>query len=55
MVNIYPGWLGLRALDEFLSVSVVGHLAYGAVLGALCARAARPRTGTGTGTGTVAA
>lgn len=33
MVTLYPGWLGLKALDEFLQISVIGHLAYGAVLG----------------------
>ena len=33
MVSIYPGWLGLKALDEFLQVSVFGHLVYGSVLG----------------------
>lgn len=33
MVSIYPGWLGLEALNEFVQVSVVGHLVYGAVLG----------------------
>jgi len=35
MVSVYPGWLGLKALDEFLSVSVTGHVAYGLVLGVL--------------------
>jgi hypothetical protein len=35
MVSLYPGWLGLKALDEFISVSVAGHLAYGGVLGYL--------------------
>jgi hypothetical protein len=35
MVSLYPGWLGLKALDEFVTVSVAGHLAYGAVLGSL--------------------
>jgi Family of unknown function (DUF6789) len=35
MVSVYPGWLGLRALDEFLSVSATGHLVYGSVLGVL--------------------
>ena len=35
MVSVYPGWLGLKALDEFLSVSITGHLVYGAVLGGL--------------------
>ena len=33
MVTLYPGWLGLKALDEFLSASVLGHAAYGVVLG----------------------
>lgn len=33
MVSVYPGWLEMRALDEFLQVSVLGHLVYGAVLG----------------------
>jgi hypothetical protein len=33
MVSLYPGWLGLRALGEFLSVSIAGHAAYGVVLG----------------------
>lgn len=35
MVTFYPGWLGLKALDEFLQVSIVGHLAYGSALGSL--------------------
>jgi hypothetical protein len=38
MVSLYPGWLGLRVLDEFLGVSAVGHLAYGIVLGAVARR-----------------
>jgi hypothetical protein len=33
MVSLYPGWLGLRALGEFLGVSIAGHAAYGVVLG----------------------
>ncbi len=33
MVTIYPGWLGLKALDEFVQVSILGHFAYGSVLG----------------------
>ncbi|MEV4417449.1 DUF6789 family protein [Catellatospora sp. NPDC049609] len=33
MVSVYPGWLGLKALDEFLSVSITGHIVYGIVLG----------------------
>lgn len=35
MVTVYPGWLGMKALDEFLSVSVIGHLVYGSLLGGL--------------------
>jgi hypothetical protein len=42
MVSIYPGWLQLKALDEFLSVSISGHAAYGLVLGGL-ARWGLPR------------
>lgn len=38
MVTIYPGWLGMRALDEFLQVSIVGHLVYGSVLGVTAQR-----------------
>ena len=33
MVSIYPGWLGMQALNEFVQVSVLGHFVYGAVLG----------------------
>jgi hypothetical protein len=33
MLTVYPGWLDIRALREFFGVSVLGHLAYGAVLG----------------------
>lgn len=38
MVTFYPGWLGLRALEEFVSITVVGHVVYGAVLGGLALR-----------------
>ena len=38
MVSIYPGWLGLKALDEFLQISILGHLVYGSVLGFACRR-----------------
>jgi hypothetical protein len=37
-LTFYPGWLQLRALGEFVQVSVFGHLVYGAVLGALTRR-----------------
>ncbi|MGL4609046.1 MAG: hypothetical protein ACRCYY_05085 [Trueperaceae bacterium] len=35
MVSFYPGWLGLKALGEFLQISIFAHVIYGAVLG-LC-------------------
>jgi hypothetical protein len=35
MVSIYPGWLEMKALNDFLHVSIVGHLVYGTVLGYL--------------------
>lgn len=35
MVSVYPGWLGLKALNEFLQVSIFGHLVYGSVVGGL--------------------
>ncbi|GAA4409197.1 hypothetical protein GCM10023187_32130 [Nibrella viscosa] len=38
MVTVYPGWLGLKALDEFLQVSIVGHLVYGSLVGFLTKR-----------------
>lgn len=38
MVSFYPGWLGLKALDEFVSVTIFGHVVYGAVLGSLANR-----------------
>lgn len=33
MVSLYPSWLSIKALDEFAGVSVLGHFAYGFVLG----------------------
>lgn len=33
MVTVYPGWLDVKALDELISVSIVGHFVYGIVLG----------------------
>lgn len=41
MALLYPSWLRIVALREFLAVSGTGHLVYGAVLGATVARAAR--------------
>ena len=44
MVGLYPGWLPLEGvLGEFLSVSLLGHLTYGLLLGTLARRLlARP-------------
>jgi hypothetical protein len=33
MLTFYPGWLDIRAIQEFASVSALGHVAYGATLG----------------------
>ena len=33
MLSIYPGWLHPRAFGEFVSVSMLGHVVYGSVLG----------------------
>ncbi len=45
MVSLYPGWLGLKALDEFLSISIVGHLAYGSVLSLVSQRLLQSTSG----------
>lgn len=33
MLTFYPGWLDVRAIHEFVSVSALGHVAYGLCLG----------------------
>src|SRR5436190_14157313 len=33
MLTIYPGWLHPTPFQEFLSISILGHVAYGSVLG----------------------
>lgn len=38
MISLYPSWLGVKAYGEFLNISVVGHTAYGFVLGLLAKR-----------------
>ncbi len=38
MVYLYPGWLGVVISSEFLSVSIIGHICYGAVLGVMAER-----------------
>jgi hypothetical protein len=37
-ILLYPDWLGIRAVGEFFSMSMVGHIAYGLVLGAVATR-----------------
>jgi hypothetical protein len=49
MVSLYPSWLDLDAvLPEFLGLSLTGHLAYGAAVGAICG-AIEERVGQGCG------
>lgn len=36
MLLFYPGWLGVKFLEEFVTISVLGHLVYGFVLGMFC-------------------
>jgi hypothetical protein len=39
MLTVYPGWLDLEAvMEEFVTVSVFGHLAYGTALGIISQR-----------------
>ncbi len=39
MLTIYPGWLDLEAvMQEFIAVSVFGHIAYGIALGVISQR-----------------
>lgn len=38
-LTLYPGWLDIRLLREFVQVSGLSHVVYGAVLGSLCRRA----------------
>jgi hypothetical protein len=32
-LTLYPGWLDIRAYQEFAQISALSHLAYGATLG----------------------
>jgi hypothetical protein len=43
MLAIYPGWLHPRAFNEFVSVSMLGHVAYGSVLGSFSQQALKWR------------
>jgi hypothetical protein len=38
MLGLYPAWLRIPNLQEFTSMSVLGHIAYGAALGVLARR-----------------
>ena len=42
MLTIYPGWVHPTPFEEFVSVSILGHVAYGSVLGT-CSRRLLPR------------
>lgn len=35
MLGVYPWWLQIEQLGEFLQLSIIGHVCYGATLGAL--------------------
>jgi hypothetical protein len=54
MATLYPSWLRIQQLGEFLQVSATGHLVYGVVLG-LTARTLLSRHGDPVGPPTVAA
>lgn len=41
MALLYPGWLRLTQLQEFMTMSVLGHIVYGGTLGAVAAIALR--------------
>lgn len=48
MLGFYPAWLQIPNMREFASMSIVGHIAYGATLGVLAKRgltALAPRSG----------
>ncbi len=38
MLTVYPGWIQPTPFEEFLSVSMLGHIAYGSVLGTFSRR-----------------
>lgn len=39
---LFPGWLDIRFYREFVQISALSHVVYGAVLGALCRRVLAP-------------
>ena len=40
-LTLYPGWLDVRFYEEFVTISALSHLVYGAILGLLCRAALR--------------
>jgi len=38
MATLYPSWLRIVMLREFLEVSAIGHVVYGSVLGLVAAK-----------------
>jgi uncharacterized membrane protein YagU involved in acid resistance len=34
-LTLYPGWLDIRTYEEFATISALGHIVYGATLGAI--------------------
>jgi hypothetical protein len=48
MALLYPSWLRITALEEFLTISVLGHLIYGSVLALMCRQLDRRRVGIAT-------
>ena len=34
-LTLYPGWLNITTYKEFVTISFLGHIVYGLVLGAL--------------------
>ena len=38
---LYPGWLHIRAFNEFVQLSAISHVVYGSVLGVACQRGLR--------------
>jgi len=51
MLALYPGWLHIRPLREFTLMSMVGHVAYGATLGAVARRLLTPEPADGVAAG----
>jgi hypothetical protein len=41
-LTLYPGWLDIRAYEEFATISALGHVVYGATLGTIVRALFRP-------------